>query len=945
MAGPSLMDSLFQHSIDDLIKGLRLTPPGTESTFIAKSVDEIRREIKSTDPQTKATALQKLTYLHSLHGADMSWAAFHSVELSSSAAHSQKRIAYLAAALSFNPSTTDVILLLTHQLRKDLSSPNVHDVSLALSTLSSICNPDLARDLTPELFTLLSSSKYFVRKKAIATVLRVFEQYPDAVRVCFKRIVENLENADMGILSAVLGLFCELSQKEPRSYLPLAPEFYKILVDCRNNWVLIKVLKIFAKLAPLEPRLGKRVVEPICEHMGRTGAKSLAFECVKTIVTSLSDYDSALKLAVGKLREFLLDDDPNLKYLGLQALAIVAQKSMWAVVENKELVVKSLSDVDVNIKLEALRLVMCMVSEDNVMEICKILISHALKSDPEFCNEILGFILLTCGRNFYEVVFDFDSYVSILGEMARVPHCQKGREIEIQLIDIGMRVKDARHQLVHVARDLVIDPALLGNPFIHGVLAASAWVSGEYIELSRNPLEIMEALLQPRTSLLTPSVRAVYIQSAFKVLTFCVYSYLKLNGDDASFPSTLTDSVSKIDDQGSFDCAASQSISDSELDDQNMVVTNGQKQQASSTTHHLTQESLMVIVNLAETNLGPLAGSNEVEVQERASNVLGLINLIKPMLLDCFNKSEGDEMQGELKASEMVKLIFDAFSEDLGPVSINAQERVPVPDGLVLNENLGGLEEIGGDIKLPLSTSFSLVKPQTMNASSSVEFQSKEESEPSSESTSLLTQHRKRHGLYYLSAENPGLTSNDYPPALDPKDKAINEAEDLVKLTEQSLVIGKKPSKAKPRPVVVKLNDVDVVNIATKKPEFKADLISGAVQEVLLGNEASTSSSRKKLSNKSSKRREIDEINVGIAAESKSNIIKTDKSELVKAGSGSSKHHGHGKERKHRSSTKDKEHDHKDKHKSDGGHGKHKSRQRAHRAVEAQASVVPDFLL
>ncbi|KAH6799161.1 delta-adaptin [Perilla frutescens var. frutescens] len=934
MAGPSLMASLFQRSIDDVIKGLRHCPPGTEPAYIAKSIDEIRSEIKSTDPQTKATALQKLTYLHSLYGADMSWAAFHSVELSSAAAHSHKRTAYLSAALSFDPATTDVILLLTHQLRKDLSSSNSHDVSLALSTLSSICNPDLARDLSPDLFTLLSSSKIPVRKKAIATVLRVFEQYPDSVRVCFKRVVENLENPNMGVLSAVVGLFCELTEKEPRSYLPLAPEFFKILLDCKNNWVLIKVLKIFAKLAPLEPRLGKRLVEPICELMRVMGAKSLVFECVRTILTSLSDFDSAVKLAVAKLREFLIDDDPNLKYLGLQALSIVAQKNIWALVENKDLVVKALSDTDVNIRLEALRLVMCMVSEDNVMEICRILISHALKSDPEFCNEILGFILLTCGRNYYEVIFDFDWYVLFLGEMARVPHCQKGDEIAVQLIDISMRVKDARPQLVLVARDLVIDPALLGDPFMHGVLTASAWVSGEYIELSRNPFEIMEALLQPRTSLLSPSVRAVYIHSAFKVLTFCMFSYIKLNGDDSSFPSTLTDSVSKSDDQVPFDTIADQPVSDIELDDQNIIVSNGQTSSAYSVTHHLTQESLLALVNLVEINLGPLAGSNEVEVLERSNNVLGLIKLIKPLLLGSSENSEGDKMKGELKASEAVKLIFYSCSEDLGPVSVNAQERVPIPKGLVLKNNLDDLEEICGDIKLPLLTSFSLAKPQTVDASGNAEYHSKEESEPSTESTSLLAEHRKRHGLYYLSSGNIGVTSND-PPAHDPKDKAIDEAEDLAKLTEKSLVTGRKPSQSKPRPVVVKFDDGEVANVAKNRTDIKADLISGAVKEVLLGDEATTSSSRRKPSSKS--RREIDE--------SKNDVSNSDKSELSKAGLGSSKHHGHGKERKHRSSAKDKEHDRKDKQRSDSAHGKHRSRHRADKALEAQAPVIPDFLL
>ncbi|GFP99982.1 ap-3 complex subunit delta [Phtheirospermum japonicum] len=883
------MDSLFQRSIDDVIKGIRLSPPGTESTFIARSLDEIRREIKSTDPETKSIALHKLTYLHSLHGVDTSWAAFHAVELSSATAHSHKRIAFLSASLSFDPSTTQVILLLTHQLRKDLSSSNAHEVGLALSTLSSICNPDLARDLTPEVFTLLGSSKILVRKKALAAVLRVFEHYPDAVRVCFKRVVENLENSDMGVLSAVVGLFCELTENEPRSYLPLAPEFYKILVDCRNNWVLIKILKIFAKLAPLEPRLGKRVVEPICEHMGRTGAKSLVFECVRTIVTSLSEYDSAVKLAVGKIHEFLLEDDPNLKYLGLQALAIVARTNMWAVLENKELVVKALSDIDDNIKLEALRLVMCMVSEDNVMEICRILISQALKSDPKFCNEILDFILSTCSGNLYEVVYDFDWYVSFLGEMARVPYCQKGSQIETQLVDIGMRVKDARLQLVHVARDLVIDPALLGNPFIHGVLAAAAWASGEYIELSRNPFEIMEALLQPRTSLLTPSVRAVYIQSAFKVFVFCLNSYFELNRDDSPYPSVSTYSDFKSDNE----------------------------KPSSSRTDHLTLESIVALVNLVKTNLGPLAGSDEVEVQERASNVLGLIKLIKPELPGCLDTREGDKANKELKSSEVVELIFGAFSEDLGPVSLNAQERVPIPDGLVLKENLCELEEICGETNLPLSTSFSLVKHQMVDVTNIPEHPNKEEFDPSTESTSLLAEHRKRHGLYYLPSENTGLISNDYPPAHDPKDKVIDEAEDLVKLTEQSLVIMKKPSQAKPRPVVVKLDDGEGFNVAAKTPEFKADLISGAVQEVLLGKEATMSTSTRDSSKHSSKKREIRR----------------------------RKRHGHGKERKRRSSVKDKEQDHKDKQKSDRGHGTHKSRQRSDGALEAQSPVIPDFLL
>ncbi|CBI15478.3 unnamed protein product, partial [Vitis vinifera] len=868
------MDSLFQRSLEDLIKGIRLNLL-TEPTFISKSTDDIRREIKSTDLHTKSVALQKLTYLSALYGLDMSWAAFHVVELMSSSAFAHKKIAYLAAAHSFH-AATDVSLLTTHQFRKDLNSANPFEVSLALHCFSIIATPHLARELTPEIFTLLSSSKPSIGKKAVAVILRVFSQYPDAARVCFKRLVENLESSDPHTLSAAMGVFCELAVKDPKSYLPLAPEFYRILVDSRNNWVLIKAVKIFGKLAPLEPRLAMRVVEPICEYMRKTGAKSLMFECVRTVVTSLAEYESAVKLAVVKIRELLVDDDSNLKYLGLQALTVVAPKHLWAVLENKEVVIKSLSDADPNIKLESLRILMVMVSERNVAEISRVLVNYAIKSDPEFCNEILGSILSACSRNVYEIIEDFDWYVSLLGEMSRIPHCQKGEEIEHQLIDIGMRVKDARLQLVRVGRDLLIDPALLGNPFLHRILSAAAWVSGEYVEFSKNPFELMEALLQPRISLLPPSIRAVYVQSAFKVLIFCLHSYLFYRETIACSPSSPDNFVSERKDG-------------------------------------FTHESIGNLLNLIEVALGPLSGSREVEIQERARNVLGLIELIKQELPGLVKKEGNFEREG-LKFPKIIELMHDAFSKELGPVAANAQERVPIPDGLILRENLGDLEMICGNDQLPTSSSFSFGIPHSKEKVGLPQSKG-ESSEASTESTSLLAEHRKLHGLYYLPSEKNDV-SNDYPPANDPKlqDNLNDDAKDLVKLTEQSLLQKKKPNHAKPRPVVVKLDEGDEAPIAAKKLELKEDLLSGAVRDVLLGNEAVSTSQSNLTDKSSSKRRGKEKLN-------------TD-------------HPSGPKEEREENGQKDKQ-------KSSHRHNRHKSRQRAEgpNNVVTQTPLIPDFLL
>lgn len=833
----------------------------------------------------------------------------------------------------------------------------------------------MARDLTPEIYTLLSSSKVLVRKKAIGVILRVFEKYPDAARVCFKRLVENLHVSDTQILSAAVGVFCELTSKDPRSYLPLAPEFYKILVDCKNNWVLIKVLKIFAKLAPLEPRLAKRVVEPICDHMRRTGAKSLVFECVRTVVTSFGDYDSAVRLAIAKVREFLVDDDPNLKYLALQALLVAAPKHLWAVLENKEVVIKSLSDLDPNIKLESLRLIMAMVSESKVAEISRILLNYALKSDPEFCNEILGSILSTCCRNVYEVIIDFDWYVTTLGEMSRIPHCRKGDEIERQLIDIGMRVKDVRPELVRVARDLLIDPSLLGNPFLPRVLSAAAWVSGEYVEFSRNPLELMEALIQPRTNLLPPSIRAVYIQSAFKTLTFCLNSYFSQSEiiSSTSCPDSLVTPASQLvpgrDFQEGSDLATNNASAQNEQEEGiNPRVLNrssddisgddgeeiggafcGQTSRlASLEMNVLTDESVMNVLNKIELAIGPLLGSHDVEILERARNLLSFIELIRQDITNFSSQMEETLPRDETEAFKIIKMMQDAFSDELRPVSVTAQERVPIPDGLALKDNLEDLETILPDVQLPSSISFSLGSA-LQDETAGVPFptvQNKEDSEPSNESTFLLAEHRKRHGLYYLPSEKNDV-SNDYPPANDLKSQG--NAEELVKLTEQALVPKKKPNHAKPRPVVVKLDEGDVVPIAAKR-QLKDDSLSDAVREALLRSDTKASSSHNKpLDSSSIKNKGKEKVNVD-TPESKEDLS-IDNQDNRNQSSRKSKHQSHGKDRKHRSSRnagdEREEKGQEGKKKSSHRHSKNKGRQRTDvpQSVIPQTQVIPDFLL
>src|SRR5947209_19531240 len=113
---------MFEKSLYDLIRGLR-SHKGNESEYIQGILKECRSEVRSQDMDVKATALLKLIYLE-MFGHEMSWASFHVLEVMSSNKHLQKRVGYLGAAQTFR-TDTEVLMLATNLLRKDLSSASI----------------------------------------------------------------------------------------------------------------------------------------------------------------------------------------------------------------------------------------------------------------------------------------------------------------------------------------------------------------------------------------------------------------------------------------------------------------------------------------------------------------------------------------------------------------------------------------------------------------------------------------------------------------------------------------------------------------------------------------------------------------------------------------------------------------------------------------------------
>ncbi|KAJ5674858.1 AP-3 complex subunit delta [Penicillium maclennaniae] len=453
---------MFEKSLYDLIKGLR-NHKGGEDEYVQDCLRECKAEIKSQDMDKKATALLKLIYLE-MFGYDMSWAAFNVLEVMSSSKYLQKRVGYLGAVQSFRPDT-EVLMLATNMLKKDIVSANIPSLSLPLITLPHIITPSLAMSLLPDIISRLSHSSPVVRKKTIVCLYRLALVYPEALKLSWPKIKDHLmdDQEDISVTTAAINVVCELGWRRPHDFLPLAPRLFELLVDSGNNWMAIKIIKLFATLTPLEPRLTRKLLRPLTNIIQTTTAMSLLYECINGIIQggildgeeNLQERDEVATLCVGKLRGMIvIDSDPNLKYVALLALNRIVTTHPMLVSVQQDVIMDCLDDPDVSIRLQALELAAGIVTSDTLQAVVNRLVNQLQlaslstprdapdsEADPyardgtespkgqkasdvgldpiinlpsEYRIEVVNRVLDICSQGNYAEMSDFEWYVGIL---------------------------------------------------------------------------------------------------------------------------------------------------------------------------------------------------------------------------------------------------------------------------------------------------------------------------------------------------------------------------------------------------------------------------------------------------------------------------------------------------------------------------------------------------
>lgn len=701
----------FEKSLEDLIKGIRAANNDQEklSSFLEQSIQECKTELKSADSDLKSTAVLKLAYLE-MYGFDMSWCSFSILEVMASQKFQHKRIGYLAAIqILQRQNNDDALMLMTNQLKKDLNSVQYTETSLAISGIAAVVSKDLALDICDDLAKMLTHSKPLIRKKAVLAMYKIFLKNPNALRMYYDRIVDKLEDTDASVVSATVNVICELAHMNPSNYIDLAPRLYAMLKSSSNNWMIIRLLKLFSSLSLTEPRLKNKILPEIKDLMTSTKALSLTYECINSILNgnmlTADDIDTA-RLIVEKLLIFFESKDQNLKYVGLLAFIKTCKIHQNLIKQHSKIILTSIYDNDITIRETSLEIVNSLVGEHNIVAIVTRLTVQLLpyKEQQEHLDEInkriseideddadaenyqigtsqqpivvsekykyllINKIIEICSMNNYENIPNFKWYLRVLDDLLKLNRDSKisnvDKMISEQLVDISIRVPSIRPELVKLCLELCGIPEKPEEEvmmFKNG-LSNCIWIIGEYYDV------YIQGDLESDSDSDTVSDNDVEQKySALEIIEHIVKQKSLERLGFLNFDKTITTYIQSVAKIFSKFC-----------------ISYGESEWSNSQFEFTKTLSIKIINWLANFENSP-----NFEIQERALSFIEILKLVEETLeseIESLKNSGEDTTSPPMFLTKGYNQLFSLTG--IKPVSVTTQQKVAAPVDLNLEETL-----------------------------------------------------------------------------------------------------------------------------------------------------------------------------------------------------------------------------------------------------------------
>jgi AP-2 complex subunit alpha len=410
-----------------------------ERSRVDKELANIRVKFANSANLTsrdKKKYVWKMCYMYML-GYDIDFGHLEFISLLSSSKFQEKSVGYMAFSLMMRPGD-ELMTLVVNSMRNDLIGQLVHGQTLALAAVSNIGGNDLAEALAGDVQRLVVGTmetkqynnvaisaeeeirnKSLVSKKATLCLLRLYRTNPDCLVLedWLKRMARLLEDRDLGVVTSVMSLLLGLASSNTAFFEPLVPYVISILNrlvvtrSCSADylyyrtpcpWLQVKCLRLlqYYKMPTdgtqgelLNEVLGNILIKTdVSDSQNKSNADhSILFEAVNLVILYGPEAAAYLKDQVCTLLgRFIAVKDPNIRYLGLDAMTRMAkQDGPEAVQMHQSTVLESLKDTDISVRKRALNLLFVLTDKNNAQGIVSDLLSHLAEADSAMKEDIV----------------------------------------------------------------------------------------------------------------------------------------------------------------------------------------------------------------------------------------------------------------------------------------------------------------------------------------------------------------------------------------------------------------------------------------------------------------------------------------------------------------------------------------------------------------------------
>ncbi|PIK51840.1 putative AP-2 complex subunit alpha-2 isoform X3 [Apostichopus japonicus] len=489
---------------------LRITGKSKESEVkrINKELANIRSKFKgdkTLDGYQKKKYVCKLLFIFLL-GHDIDFGHMEAVNLLSSNKYTEKQIGYLFISVLVN-ETSELIQLVTENLKNDLGSRNPININLALHCIANIGSKAMAEALGSEVPKLLVSSDTIdqVKQSSSLCLLRLYRTQPEAIPKgeWQNRVIHLLNDQHMGVVTAASSLIHDLALTATDDYkgaVSLAVSRLSRIVTSSYTdlqdytyyfvpapWLAVKLLRLLQLFPPpddpavrgrlnecLETILNKAQEPPKSKKVQHSNSKNaVLFEAINLIIHHDSE-PNLLVRACNQLGQFLQHRETNLRYLALESMCHLASSefSREAVKKHLETVVNALkTERDVSVRQRAVDLLYAMCDKSNADEIVGEMLDYLESADYSIREEMVLKVAILSEK----FAVDYTWYVDTILNLIRIAGDYVSEEVWYRVIQIVINREDVQGYAAKTVFEALQAPACHEN-----MVKVGGYILGEF---------------------------------------------------------------------------------------------------------------------------------------------------------------------------------------------------------------------------------------------------------------------------------------------------------------------------------------------------------------------------------------------------------------------------------------------------------------------------------